>query len=86
MSPAQAVKTEVPIQLFSTTNQPHKVGGLQQQIPTKLAAHSKGSKSSRSHHRSSHQRAGQHTIRILLIYIYIYILYINIYIYIYIIY
>ncbi|KAG7276361.1 hypothetical protein CRUP_014393 [Coryphaenoides rupestris] len=57
MSPAQAVKAEVPIQLVSTTNQPHKAGGVQQQIPTKLAAHSKGSKSSRSHHRSSHQRA-----------------------------
>ncbi|TSK53778.1 Rho guanine nucleotide exchange factor 18 [Bagarius yarrelli] len=40
-------KTEVPIHLVSTTNQPHKQGGVQQQIPTKLAtlkSKEKGSK------------------------------------------
>ncbi|KAJ8277347.1 hypothetical protein GJAV_G00074210 [Gymnothorax javanicus] len=36
------IKTEVPIHLISTTNQLHKQGGVQQQIPTKLAAFSKG--------------------------------------------
>ncbi|XP_035268649.1 rho guanine nucleotide exchange factor 18 isoform X3 [Anguilla anguilla] len=39
---AAPVKTEVPIHLISTTNQLHKQGGVQQQIPTKLAALSKG--------------------------------------------
>ncbi|XP_031431015.1 rho guanine nucleotide exchange factor 18 isoform X2 [Clupea harengus] len=34
--------SEVPIHLISTTNQLHKLGGVQQQIPTKLAAFSKG--------------------------------------------
>ena len=60
MSPKPVVV--VPLQLFSTTNQPHKEGGVQQQIPTKLAVLSKGktSKSSKGHHRGSHQRAGQH--------------------------
>lgn len=32
------LKTEVPLHLFSTTNQQHKAVGVQQQIPTKLAA------------------------------------------------
>ncbi|XP_036377327.1 rho guanine nucleotide exchange factor 18 isoform X1 [Megalops cyprinoides] len=36
------IKTEVPIHLISTTNQLHKQGSVQQQIPTKLAALSKG--------------------------------------------
>lgn len=35
-------KTEVPLHLFSTTNQQHKLVGVQQQIPTKLAAFSCG--------------------------------------------
>lgn len=34
------LKTEVPLHLFSTTNQLHKPVGVQQQIPTKLAAFS----------------------------------------------
>ncbi|KAG9350663.1 hypothetical protein JZ751_024552 [Albula glossodonta] len=41
-SNALPVKSEVPIHLISTTNQLHKQGGVQQQIPTKLAALSKG--------------------------------------------
>ncbi|XP_077082199.1 rho guanine nucleotide exchange factor 18 isoform X3 [Siphateles boraxobius] len=48
-------KTEVPIHLISTTNQLHKQGGVQQQIPTKLAALSKGKEKSwkgRSSHRT----------------------------------
>ncbi|XP_061739115.1 rho guanine nucleotide exchange factor 18 isoform X3 [Nerophis ophidion] len=36
------LKTEVPLHLFSTTNQQHKLLGVQQQIPTKLAALSSG--------------------------------------------
>ncbi|XP_056451751.1 rho guanine nucleotide exchange factor 18a [Gadus chalcogrammus] len=57
MSPKPVVV--VPLQLVSTTNQPHKEGGVQQQIPTKLAVHSKAksTKSSKGHHRGSHQRA-----------------------------
>lgn len=50
------LKTEVPLHLFSTTNQLHKPVGVQQQIPTKLAALSsskgKAGKSSRAPHRS----------------------------------
>ncbi|XP_065100610.1 rho guanine nucleotide exchange factor 18 isoform X2 [Paramisgurnus dabryanus] len=48
-------KTEVPIHLISTTNQLHKQGGVQQQIPTKLAALSKGKEKSgkgKSSHRT----------------------------------
>ncbi|XP_034035736.1 rho guanine nucleotide exchange factor 18-like [Thalassophryne amazonica] len=37
-----SLKTEVPLHLFSTTNQQHKAAGVQQQIPTKLAALSRG--------------------------------------------
>ncbi|XP_051549371.1 rho guanine nucleotide exchange factor 18-like isoform X1 [Myxocyprinus asiaticus] len=50
------VKTEVPIHLISTTNQLHKQGGVQQQIPTKLAALSKGKEKSgkgKSSHRTN---------------------------------
>lgn len=51
-----SLKTEVPLHLFSTTNQLHKPVGVQQQIPTKLAAFSSGKgkagKSSRAPHRS----------------------------------
>lgn len=50
------LKTEVPLHLFSTTNQLHKPVGVQQQIPTKLAAFSsgkgKGSKISKASHRT----------------------------------
>ncbi|XP_078070009.1 rho guanine nucleotide exchange factor 28 [Mustelus asterias] len=38
------VKNDVPVQLLSTTNQLLKPTGIQQQIPTKLASFSKGSK------------------------------------------
>lgn len=50
------LKTEVPLHLFSTTNQLHKPVGVQQQIPTKLAAFSsgkgKGGKTSKASHRT----------------------------------
>nr|XP_019936690.1 PREDICTED: rho guanine nucleotide exchange factor 18-like isoform X1 [Paralichthys olivaceus] len=50
------LKTEVPLHLFSTTNQQHKLVGVQQQIPTKLAALSsgkgKGAKSGKASHRT----------------------------------
>ncbi|TRZ01447.1 hypothetical protein DNTS_023545 [Danionella cerebrum] len=48
-------KTEVPIHLISTTNQLHKQGSVQQQIPTKLAALSRGKEKSgkgKSSHRT----------------------------------
>ncbi|KAM8889606.1 rho guanine nucleotide exchange factor 18 isoform 3-T3 [Synchiropus picturatus] len=48
-------KTEVPLHLFSTTNQQHKLVGVQQQIPTKLAAFSskgKTGKSGKASHRT----------------------------------
>uniref|UniRef100_A0A8C9SUQ1 Rho/Rac guanine nucleotide exchange factor 18 n=1 Tax=Scleropages formosus TaxID=113540 RepID=A0A8C9SUQ1_SCLFO len=54
-SSSLAIKTEVPIHLVSTTNQLHKQGGVQQQIPTKLAALSKGKEKggkSKSSHRT----------------------------------
>uniref|UniRef100_A0AAQ5YA55 Rho/rac guanine nucleotide exchange factor (GEF) 18b n=1 Tax=Amphiprion ocellaris TaxID=80972 RepID=A0AAQ5YA55_AMPOC len=50
------LKTEVPLHLFSTTNQQHKLVGVQQQIPTKLAAinsgKNKGGKSGKASHRT----------------------------------
>ncbi|XP_042272363.1 rho guanine nucleotide exchange factor 18 isoform X1 [Thunnus maccoyii] len=50
------LKTEVPLHLFSATNQQHKLVGVQQQIPTKLAAFSsgkgKGGKSGKASHRT----------------------------------
>ncbi|XP_028259019.1 rho guanine nucleotide exchange factor 18 isoform X2 [Parambassis ranga] len=50
------LKTEVPLHLFSTTNQQHKPVGVQQQIPTKLAAinsgKGKGGKSGKASHRT----------------------------------
>lgn len=50
------LKTEVPLHLFSTTNQLHKPVGVQQQIPTKLAAFSSGKgkagKTGKASHRS----------------------------------
>lgn len=56
----QPAKPELPIQLISTTNQVHKPAAVQQQIPTKLAALSKGKE--KGHKKGSHQRthsAGQ---------------------------
>ncbi|XP_037554241.1 rho guanine nucleotide exchange factor 18 [Nematolebias whitei] len=51
------LKTEVPLHLFSTTNQQHKLVGVQQQIPTKLAAinsgKGKGGKGKASHRTDS---------------------------------
>uniref|UniRef100_A0A669DZN3 Rho/Rac guanine nucleotide exchange factor 18 n=1 Tax=Oreochromis niloticus TaxID=8128 RepID=A0A669DZN3_ORENI len=51
-----SLKTDVPLHLFSTTNQLHKPVGVQQQIPTKLAAinsgKGKGSKSGKASHRT----------------------------------
>ncbi|XP_075878948.1 rho guanine nucleotide exchange factor 18 isoform X6 [Nelusetta ayraudi] len=51
------LKTEVPLHLLSTTNQLHRPVGLQQQIPTKLAAFSssgkgKAGKTSKASHRT----------------------------------
>ncbi|XP_078143955.1 rho guanine nucleotide exchange factor 18a [Centroberyx gerrardi] len=51
----QPPKAEVPIHLISTTNQAHKAGSVQQQIPTKLAALGKGKEKS-SKTKGSHQR------------------------------
>lgn len=62
------LKTEVPLHLFSTTNQLHKQVGVQQQIPTKLAAFSsgkgKGGKISKASHRtdSSGKGLGKETV------------------------
>lgn len=59
----QQFKPELPIQLISTTNQVHKPAAVQQQIPTKLAALSKG-KEKGFKGKGSHQRthsAGQDT-------------------------
>ncbi|XP_072516058.1 rho guanine nucleotide exchange factor 18 isoform X2 [Salminus brasiliensis] len=55
-STALPLKTEVPIHLISTTNQLHKQGGVQQQIPTKLAilkSKDKSSKGKGSHRTDS---------------------------------
>ncbi|XP_016365563.1 rho guanine nucleotide exchange factor 18-like [Sinocyclocheilus rhinocerous] len=49
------VKPEVPIHLISTTNQSHKASSVQQKIPTKLAAQTKG-KEKHSKQRNSHNR------------------------------
>lgn len=57
-------KTEVPIHLVSTTNQLHKQGGVQQQIPTKLAtlkSKDKSSKSKGSHRTESSGRVSNPT-------------------------
>ncbi|XP_041805895.1 rho guanine nucleotide exchange factor 18a [Chelmon rostratus] len=51
----QPAKPELPIQLISTTNQVHKPAAVQQQIPTKLAALSKG-KEKGFKTKGSHQR------------------------------
>lgn len=57
-------KTEVPIHLVSTTNQLHKQGGVQQQIPTKLAmlkSKDKSSKIKGSHRTDSSGTGSIHT-------------------------
>ncbi|XP_012888959.1 PREDICTED: rho guanine nucleotide exchange factor 18 [Dipodomys ordii] len=46
-------KSDVPIQLLSTTNQTQRQAAVQQQIPTKLAASTKGSKDKGSKNRGS---------------------------------
>lgn len=51
----QPVKAELPIHLVSTTNQVQKPAAVQQQIPTKLAALSRG-KDKSSKAKGSHQR------------------------------
>lgn len=56
LSSTLPLKTDVPLHLFSTTNQQHKLVGVQQQIPTKLAAFSSGkgktSRSGKASHRT----------------------------------
>uniref|UniRef100_A0A667Y154 Rho/Rac guanine nucleotide exchange factor 18 n=1 Tax=Myripristis murdjan TaxID=586833 RepID=A0A667Y154_9TELE len=54
-STALPVKTEVPLHLFSTTNQQHKAVGVQQQIPTKLAALSRGKEKGGKGGKASHR-------------------------------
>lgn len=57
----QSIKPELPIQLISTTNQVSKPAAVQQQIPTKLAALSKGKDKgfkTKGHHQRTHS-AGQ---------------------------
>ncbi|XP_019712328.1 rho guanine nucleotide exchange factor 18a isoform X2 [Hippocampus comes] len=56
MSVPPAAKPELPVHLVSTTNQVHKVAGVVQQIPTKLATISKG-KDRGFRLRAAHQRA-----------------------------
>lgn len=51
----QPAKPELPIHLISTTNQVQKPATVQQQIPAKLAALSKG-KDKSSKNKSAHQR------------------------------
>lgn len=65
----QPLKAELPIQLVSTTNQVNKPAAVQQQIPTKLAALSKG-KERGLKTKGSHQRAnsaGQDSGRLILV-------------------
>lgn len=50
-----AMKNEVPIHLLSATNQIQKQAAVQQQIPTKLAAFSKGSKEKGGKSKASHR-------------------------------
>lgn len=61
---ALVAKPELPIQLISTTNQVHKPAAVQQQIPTKLAALSKGKdrglKGKASHKRTNSAGQLQH--------------------------
>lgn len=56
----QSIKPELPFQLISTTNQVSKPAAVQQQIPTKLAALSKGKDKSyktKGHHQRTHSAA-----------------------------
>lgn len=53
--PALALKNEVPIHLLSATNQIQKPAAVQQQIPTKLAAFTKGSKEKSGKSKASHR-------------------------------
>ncbi|XP_075401908.1 rho guanine nucleotide exchange factor 18 [Tenrec ecaudatus] len=54
-APAESrlAKSDVPLQLLSTTNQAQRPAAVQQQIPTKLAAFTKGSKDKASKSRGS---------------------------------
>ncbi|NXI62706.1 ARHGI factor, partial [Anseranas semipalmata] len=53
--PALALKNEVPIHLLSATNQIQKPAAVQQQIPTKLATFTKGSKEKGGKNKASHR-------------------------------
>ncbi|NXY88820.1 ARHGI factor, partial [Alcedo cyanopectus] len=53
--PALALKNEVPIHLLSATNQSQKLAAVQQQIPTKLATFTKGSKEKGGKNKASHR-------------------------------
>ncbi|XP_032059541.1 rho guanine nucleotide exchange factor 18 [Aythya fuligula] len=53
--PVLALKNEVPIHLLSATNQIQKPAAVQQQIPTKLAAFTKGSKEKGGKSKASHR-------------------------------
>ncbi|NWH66801.1 ARHGI factor, partial [Geococcyx californianus] len=53
--PALALKNEVPIHLLSATNQIQKSAAVQQQIPTKLATFTKGSKEKGGKNKASHR-------------------------------
>lgn len=50
---SRPAKSDVPIQLLSTTNQIQRQAAVQQQIPTKLAAFTKGGKDKGSKNRGS---------------------------------
>ncbi|XP_073180516.1 rho guanine nucleotide exchange factor 18 isoform X5 [Lepidochelys kempii] len=53
--PVLAMKNEVPIHLLSATNQIQKQAAVQQQIPTKLATFTKGSKEKGGKSKASHR-------------------------------
>ncbi|XP_053869391.1 rho guanine nucleotide exchange factor 18 isoform X1 [Malaclemys terrapin pileata] len=53
--PVLAMKNEVPIHLLSATNQIQKPAAVQQQIPTKLATFTKGSKEKGGKSKASHR-------------------------------
>ncbi|NXH15721.1 ARHGI factor, partial [Bucco capensis] len=53
--PGLALKNEVPIHLLSATNQIQKPAAVQQQIPTKLATFTKGSKEKGGKSKASHR-------------------------------
>uniref|UniRef100_A0A8C8S661 Rho guanine nucleotide exchange factor 18 n=1 Tax=Pelusios castaneus TaxID=367368 RepID=A0A8C8S661_9SAUR len=66
--PLLAMKNEVPIHLLSATNQIQKPAAVQQQIPTKLATFTKGSKEKGGKSRASHRTdsAGECTKHVVL--------------------